>query len=87
MIKFQKHYVTDGETKARVYYHFGWIRDGVECVTLYAKDYGRSLDAIFDGVAECQNDTDFQTDYFEKSRVRIFASDPLYAAARARCEE
>lgn len=85
MIKFQKFYVTNGETKARVHYHHGNLTDGRECVTLYAKDYGHDLGAVFADVADYQNDTDSMTDYFEKGRVRIFPDSPLYPAALARC--
>ena len=38
MIRFMKHYVTDGKTKARVYYCGNHRIGGVPCVTLYAKD-------------------------------------------------
>jgi hypothetical protein len=82
-IKFQKFYVTNGQTKARVFYSKGKLIDGRECVTLYAKDYGHNLGHIFaDGY---QNDTDLMTDYFDKGLVRIFPDQPHYAAALARC--
>ena len=82
MIKFNRHNVTNGTAKARCYYSRTTLRDGRECVTIYAKEYGRELGAMFPTV---ENETDSQTDYFEKDRVRIFAGDPLFAAACARC--
>ena len=92
MIKFQKFYVTDGVTKARVSYSSGPINvkqsDGSwgmrDCITLYAQDYDRNLGKVLPN--GYQNDTDSMTDYFDQGRVRIFPGDPLYAAALARCE-
>lgn len=83
-IKFQKFYVTDGATKARVHYCRDNRIDRRPCVTIYARDYTGALGQIFD--AEYVNDTDSRTDYFEKGRVVLFADHPLYAAARARAE-
>lgn len=88
MIKFMKHYVTDGQIKARVHYSaFRMTTTGQECVTLYAKSYddGRLLSKLFD--AEYENNTDTMTDYFEKGRVRLLAGTPLYKAAKARCAD
>lgn len=93
MIKFQKFYVTDGVTKARVGYSNGAINvkqpDGSwvlrDCITLYAKDYDRSLGKVLP--AAYVNDTDSMTDYFDQGHVRIFPGDALYAAAKARCDE
>ncbi len=85
-IKFMKHYVTDGTLKARVHYSaFKMVSTGADCVTLYAKDYadGRVLSQIIENGYE--NDTDSQSDYFEKGRVRILTDSPLYAPALARC--
>lgn len=83
-IRFMKHYVTDGVTKARVHYSAGRIiGDNRQAVTLYAKDYGLSLASIFG--TKVQDDTDIMTDYFDKGRVRFFEGDEHYAAALARC--
>lgn len=85
-IKFQKHYITNGATKARVHYSaFRMTTTGQQCVTLYAKDYsdGRKLAEILSEGYE--NNTDTMSDYFEKGRVRILEGQPLYAAALARC--
>lgn len=93
MIKFQKFYVTDGAVKAKVFYSAGQINrlqpDGSrkleQCVTLYARDYERALGTLFPKAYE--NDTDYQSDYFDQGRVRIFPGDELYAAALARAEQ
>lgn len=85
MVKFNKHHVTDGQLKARVWYSLDNRIDGRKCVTLYAKDYGNVLAHIVP--AEYENNTDTQTDYFEKGRVKLFEGHPMYAAARARAEQ
>lgn len=82
MIKFNKHNVTNGKIKARVWYSAHvHVSTGRNCVTLSEKNYGRNLHEIF---ATVENNTDWMTDYFENSRVRIFEGDALYAAALAR---
>lgn len=82
MIKFNLYNVADTDTsaKARVAYSIGNRVDGREAVTLYEKDYSRELHKVF---ANARNDSDGMTDYFENSRVVIFAGDPLYPAALA----
>jgi hypothetical protein len=83
-IKFNKHHVTDGTIKARVWYSLDNRIDGRKCVTLYSKDYGYDLGKL---LADCyQNDTDMMTDYFDKGRAVLFEDHELYAAARARAE-
>lgn len=84
MIKFNKYHVTDGVTKARVFYSLDNRTDGRKCVTLYAKDYDRNLGQIF--CNEYQNNTDSQTDYFETGKVVLFEDHPQYNAARKRAE-
>lgn len=84
MIKFQKHYVTNGTLKSRVHYSAFRTHGGQNCVTLYAKRYedGPVLAEIFDSGYE--NNTDMMSDYFEKGRVRIFEGQDLYEQALAR---
>jgi len=75
-------YVTNGAEKAKVHYSLDNRIDGRSCVTIYSKDYGRALGRILsDGYI---NDTDLMTDYFDKGRVVLFESSPLYKAARER---
>ncbi len=85
-IRFNKYYVTDGTTKARCSYSLDNRCDGRKCVTIYGKDYEHrgNVGAIFPD--EVQNNTDSQTDYFEKDRVVLFEDHPHYAAARKRAE-
>lgn len=81
MIKFNKYHVTNGEIKARVKYNHSVLINGKECVTLYAKDWDRSLGKIF---KEYQNDTDSQSDYFEQGLVRIYKDSPYFEIAKKR---
>jgi len=83
-IKFNRHYVTNGALKARIWYSLDNHVSGRRVVTLYAKDYERTLGAIIPSGYE--NDTDYQSDYFDKGRVRLFEDHPLYGVARARAE-
>ena len=83
-IKFNKFHVTNGVYKARVFYSLDNRVDGRKVVTLYAKDYDRSLGKVF--AAEYQNDTNIQTDYFDQGQVRLFENHPLYPIARKRAE-
>lgn len=85
MIKFNKFNVTNGREKARVHYSLDNRADGRKCVTLYAKDYGHTLAAVI-GPDDYQNDTDYQTDYFDKGRTVLFEGHHLYEAARAKAE-
>ena len=85
MIKFNKFYVTNGVIKARVFYCLENRRDGRKCVTIYAKDYDRSLGKIFPDVYE--NDTEKVYGTHEGLlRLRLFENHPLYQAARDRAE-
>lgn len=80
MVKFNKYNVTDDQgRKARVFYAINNRTDGRECVTIYAKDYGDMLGFV----GEVKNNTDIQSDYYEKDKVSIFKGSPLYPAALA----
>ncbi len=79
-IKFNKFNVSDGTTKARCHYSVNGRSDGRKVVTIYAKDYGRTMTAIFDNA---RNDTDSQQDVFRTDTMDIFSDDPMYPAAYA----
>lgn len=90
-IRFLKFAVTDGETKARVFYSLNNRGDARPCITLYERGYAGNLTAIFPRELRSENlsytnNTDSQTDYFEEGHVTLFEGHPLYAAARARAE-
>ena len=84
MIKFNKYYVTNGEIKARIFYSLDNRADKRKCVTLYAKDYDSRLGKIF--AEDYKNDSELQSDYFDKGHVRLFEDHPLYTIARKRAE-
>ncbi len=84
-IKFNIYNVTNGEHTARVHYSLDNRADGRKAVTIYEKDYRGNLGAIF-SADEYLNETDTQTDYFDKGRVVLFADHPQYTAARSAAE-
>ena len=77
-ITFNKHNVTNGTKKARVFYSINGRTDGRNCVTIYAKDLTANLKEIF---SDAVNSTEVNTDYFETSKVNLFETSPFYAAA------
>ena len=87
MIKFKKFYVTNGATKARVFYNYhNHVSANKMCVTLHAKSYGdgRKLEEILGG--EYENNSDLMTDYFEEGLARLLEGHPLFEAAKAQAE-
>ena len=82
-ITFNKHNITNGTKKARVFYSINGRTDGRNCVTVYAKDSTANLKAIF---ANATNNTDITTDYFETSKIDLFETSPFYAAALKRAQ-
>tara|TARA_R100001198_G_scaffold84939_1_gene59010 strand:+ start:176 stop:445 length:270 start_codon:yes stop_codon:yes gene_type:complete len=82
-ITFNKHNVTNGTKKARVFYSINGRTDGRNCVTIYAKDLTANLKAIF---ADAVNNTEVNTDYFETSKINFFETSPFYAAALKRAQ-
>ena len=85
MIKFNKFHVTDGTVKVRVRYCAS-KHNGVDCVALYAQDFGYDLDRLLVDL-ESRNNTDSQTDYFDKTTAWIPVNHPLYQQALARCRQ
>ena len=88
-MKFKKYYISNGQTKhnevkARVSYNLDNRIDGRKCVTIYAKDYGHTLGYLFQD--DYKNDTDMQSDYFDKGRVTLFEDHPHYREARQAVE-
>lgn len=86
-IQLMKFYATNGTAKVKVWYSRGSVLVGTErqdCVTIYAKDYNDRMTPVFGEAV--QNGTDMMTDYFEKDKVRIFPSNPLWAEACDRAE-
>ena len=84
MVKFNRYYITNGTVKARVHYSLDNRIDGRKCVTMYAKDYSDALGQVLSDLYI--NNTDTQTDYFDRGKAVLFEDHPLYASARARAE-
>lgn len=86
-VKFQKFYVAtaDNKIKVKVWYSLDNRCDGRKCVTVYASEYGHDLAKVLPN--NYKNETDIQTDYFDKGKSVIFEGDENYAAARARAEQ
>lgn len=82
-VRFMQHYVTNGTTKAKVHYSRNRTADGAPCVTIYAQCYSSNLGRVLPGYV---NNSDSQTDYFDKGHVTLTESSPLYVAALARAE-
>lgn len=88
-IRFQMFAVVNKTTgeKARVHYSLDNRCDGRKVITIYDRDYGRALEAVFADVpVSYENDTDYTTDYFDKGRVNIFEDSPIYLEARKAVE-
>lgn len=85
MIKFNKHNITNTETKAkaRIFYSLDDHISGQPCVTLYGTTCFEKLGPVL-GADDVQNNSDTMTDYFD--RARFFEGHPHYAAARAAAE-
>jgi hypothetical protein len=74
-VKFLKKGVKDS---AGNYYpcHYSLARliDGRTAITLYAKSYSKGLPRELQPI----NDSDMQTDYFEKDKVRFYEGTPQF---------
>ena len=82
-IKLRRYYCQrDTGPKVRCWYHRGSLRTAPDAVTIYAKSYADSLADVFPA-NRVENNTELQTDYFEKDRVRILPDDPLWEDACA----
>lgn len=59
-----------------------WVNLPQGTITIYAKDY-RSAPADVVAAFKIENGTDYQTDYFERDRIRVGVDHPMYALVRA----
>jgi len=67
-IRFLKHAVKHNGKRARVWYSQGELRNYPKgTITIYARDYGDQLPAELN----VKNETEIQTDYFDKDKARI----------------
>ena len=63
------------------HYSHGTLINGKEAITVYAKSLLVGLPAALSP----SNDSDMQTDYFEKDRVRFYAGSPEFSALLQLC--
>jgi hypothetical protein len=82
-MKFMKYYVENDSGERVKCWYMITQHNGKKCVLVVAQEYGAQLRFL----PNCENNSDSQTDYFEKDRARIFYGHPLYAAALARAEK
>lgn len=83
-IKLRRYYCQNATTgkKVRCWYHRGSYTFAPDAVTIYAKSHCDRLADVFTP-GRVKNETESQTDYFEKDRVRILPGDPLWDEACA----
>ncbi len=75
-IKFNKYNVTNGTSKAKVFYSRNIsAKNGAKTITIYAKEYGRQLGSMF---ADVRNETDLMTDYFDTDKVTFYEGSSNY---------
>jgi hypothetical protein len=78
-IKFQKHAIVYKGKRIRVRYSKSTLINYPEgTITIYAKEYGNQLPEEL----HPENDTDYQTDYFDKDRARITPDSQYYTEVR-----
>lgn len=76
MTTFHKYYVTNGVTKARVWYSTNvHVKTSKKCITLYEKDYDNNLPKVLTNV---KNDSDLMTDYFEENHYTVLEGSEEY---------
>ena len=73
-----------GHKLYRAHYSLGNLTGNwpAETITIYARDYANAPAELCEAF-RIENDTDIMTDYFERSRIRVVPSHPLYATVRA----
>lgn len=74
-IRFLKHAIVVDGKRIKVWYSTGKLFHHPEgTITIYAKDYGRQ----FPSELSPENDTELQTDYFDKDKARIVPGSKYY---------
>lgn len=62
------------------------LRHPAGTITIYGKEYWPGFSAEVRAAFTVENDSDLQTDYFEKDRIRVTPDHPLYSEIRAAWE-
>lgn len=78
-IKFNKYCVSNGVTKAKVWYSTYKNKEGRSVVCLIEKECSRNILDVFPDLAK--NESDCRIDYFEDSTVRFLEGSQYYDAA------
>lgn len=79
MLKFFYNGIKDNGGKLQtVYYSLGNLTNyPADTITIYNREYSRFSNGIH-AAFTVENDSEMQTDYFEKDRIRVLSSHPLY---------
>lgn len=83
MVKISKTTISVNGKRAGVFYTSGpWVA-GVNPDTIKIRPRGSSFPAEFRAAFAIENNSDCQTDYFEKDCIRVVPGHPLYTAVKA----
>jgi hypothetical protein len=87
MTKFAKKFITHDGTRVGVHYFAGpWV-PGVEPGLIKIRPRrAYRFPASFAALFEIENNSDIQTDYFERDCIRVLPDHPLYAAVKQAAE-
>lgn len=85
-VRAMRHYMTDGNVKVKVRYHASTdYKTGQPVVWVHQQEYGYELFSMLGDV--CRNETDTQTDYFDKTSAKLTPAHPMYAECLKRAQE
>lgn len=69
---------SDGKLWRRFFSDGALLNHPTGTLTIYSKEYSRCPKEI-NAAFNVENDSDIMTDYFEKDRIRVMPSHPLYS--------
>lgn len=87
MLKFYYNGIkANGGKLQKASYSEGELRDfPAGTITIYKREYASFSIEIAEAFA-IENDTDSQTDYFDKDKIRVVPFNPYYAQVKAACD-
>lgn len=68
---------TDGKLNRCFFSNGALLHHPAGTITIYSKEYSHFHKEIYEAF-EVENDSDMMTDYFEKDRIRVLPTHPLY---------
>jgi hypothetical protein len=77
--------VNGGKLQRAYFWNGPYVNLPADTITITAKDHS-GFSAEVAEVFTVQNDSDGMTDYFEKDRIRVYSTHPLYAQVKAALE-